>query len=198
MAYGSIDEIYQQLLGRAPDAGGQQFYGGLLSGGTSLDEIARQIGASDEAGSYRNSQQMAQLQQDMYNQGYVQPANGMGPMIPRELAQQGITQWSQYQPAAGETAYGGGGGAGNAMPQPQMQMQPWMEQYQQYQQQWANQMNQFSSQLGGLLGNLSAPAGTTGANSSLVPASGTQSAPAASWKTGLLGTLANTANPWSY
>ena len=47
-----LTQIYQSELGRAPDAGGLQFYQNLANQGTSLQEIARQISASQEGMQY--------------------------------------------------------------------------------------------------------------------------------------------------
>lgn len=43
-----IQQIYQQELGRTPDAAGLQYYTNLANQGTSLQEIARQISGSPE------------------------------------------------------------------------------------------------------------------------------------------------------
>ena len=48
----AINQIYQQELGRTSDAGGLQFYQNLANQGTSLQEIARQISASQEGMQY--------------------------------------------------------------------------------------------------------------------------------------------------
>lgn len=48
----AINEIYDNQLGRAADAGGMDFYVGLAEQGVSLDEIERQINASVEGQNY--------------------------------------------------------------------------------------------------------------------------------------------------
>ena len=48
----AINQIYQSELGRTSDAGGLQFYQNLANQGTSLQEIARQISASQEGMQY--------------------------------------------------------------------------------------------------------------------------------------------------
>ena len=48
MAYTDIASVYQDVLGRAPDAGGQQFYQNMMNQGTSLEHIANVLRNSPE------------------------------------------------------------------------------------------------------------------------------------------------------
>lgn len=57
-----IAQLYQQYVGRTPEAAGTAYYNNLLNGGTSLQQVADYISNSPEAKSYSANQQVVAYQ----------------------------------------------------------------------------------------------------------------------------------------
>ena len=71
-----VTQIYEEELGRAPDAGGLDFYVQQIVSGVSVDDIAKQIDASNEGSGFDQevrdlvSESVGRINKDNFNQAY--------------------------------------------------------------------------------------------------------------------------------
>ena len=71
-----VTQIYEEELGRAPDAGGLDFYVQQIVNGVSVDDIAKQIDASNEGSGFDQevrdlvSESVGRINKDNFNQAY--------------------------------------------------------------------------------------------------------------------------------
>lgn len=114
-----VNQAYQNLLGRAPDAGGAEYFTGLLQGGASMADIGKAIAKSPEAIAYRESQQAranAQPQVNIANPATPVPAMAAAP-VETPAPQQPVIMQSVAQPQATQAQPINAGAAATAQAQ---------------------------------------------------------------------------------
>jgi len=111
-----VNQAYQNLLGRAPDAGGAEYFTGLLQGGASMADIGKAIANSPEAIAYRESQQARDNQQPQVNipnpvtavedpaASFTTPEAPPEPVVMQSVAQPQATQAEPINAGAAATA----------------------------------------------------------------------------------------------